>query len=254
MDAELTLEKAKKNCQSKKAIVQQHQQLQGSKQQSIVVDEIGRSDRGRQNYMWRSVRNQCPALGVTCRKCRRIGHYAKVCLSKTAAAAMRWRSTWKLHDLDADAEYSEDYLFLGAVSTRASDEDTAWTVKVRLKGEEMLFKIDTGAAVTIVSEPVYRKLKGLKLDKLNRILYGPAQQALKVLGQFTGNLSIRKHSHRENIYVVQQLHSNLLGLPAITALRLIKRVNTTYGGAGSILEQFPKVFTGLGTLGGKQWG
>ena len=105
-------------------------------------------------------------------------------------------------DLDADAEYSEDDLFLGAVSTRASDEDTAWTVNIRLEGEEVLFKIDTGAAVTIVSEPVYRKLKGPKLDKPNRILHGPAQQALEVLGQFTVNLSIGKHSHRENIYVV----------------------------------------------------
>ena len=196
------------------------------------------------------VRNQCPALGVTCRKCQRIGHYAKVCLSKTAAAAHEVEVDLEA-DLDADAEYSEDDLFLGAVSTRASDEDTAWTVNIRLEGEEVLFKIDTGAAVTIVSEPVYRKLKGPKLDKPNRILHGPAQQALEVLGQFTGNLSIGKHSHRENIYVVQQLHSNLLGLPAITALRLIKRVNATYGGAGSILEQFPEVFTGLGTLGGE---
>ena len=65
-------------------------------------------------------RNQCPALWVACRKCRRIDHY--VCLSKTAAA------------------------------------------------------------MTIVSEQVYQKIKGLKLDKPNRILHGPAQQALEVLG------------------------------------------------------------------------
>jgi len=41
-----------------------------------------------------------------------------------------------------------------------------------------------------------------------------------------------------------------LGLSAITALQLIQRINATHQVPADILEQFPKVFTGLGTLGG----
>jgi len=53
-----------------------------------------------------------------------------------------------------------------------------------------------------------------------------------------------------NIFVVRQLRNNLLGLSAITALQLIQRINATHQVPADILEQFPKVFTGLGTLGG----
>ena len=50
--------------------------------------------------------------------------------------------------------------------------------------------------------------------------------------------------------MVRDLHNNLLGLKAVTGLHLIQRVNATHQGSADILERFPKVFTGLGTLGG----
>ena len=42
---------------------------------------------------------------------------------------------------------------------------------------------------------------------------------------------------------------NLLGLPAITALKLAARVNAISDYRTMILENFPKVFQGLGNLG-----
>ena len=50
------------------------------------------------------------------------------------------------------------------------------------------------------------------------------------------------------MFVVRGLKNNLLGLPAIQALQLVQRVDTIRTGE-DIREQFPKVFTGLGTLG-----
>ena len=46
------------------------------------------------------------------------------------------------------------------------------------------------------------------------------------------------------------MHNNLLGLSALTALQLIQRINATHRVPADILKQFPKVFTGLGTLKG----
>ena len=48
--------------------------------------------------------------------------------------------------------------------------------------------------------------------------------------------------------MVRDLQNNLLGLPSITALNLIQRVNATRKSA-TIQEQFPDFFTGLGTMG-----
>ena len=52
-----------------------------------------------------------------------------------------------------------------------------------------------------------------------------------------------------DIYVVRGLKANLLGLPAITLLQLIQRLCTVKTESSDIEKQFPKVFSGLGTLG-----
>ena len=51
------------------------------------------------------------------------------------------------------------------------------------------------------------------------------------------------------MYVVKDLKTNLLGLPAITALNLVARVQSISGSKESLMKQHPKLFTGLGTLG-----
>ena len=59
----------------------------------------------------------------------------------------------------------------------------------------------------------------------------------------------KEHLHVEDIFAVWDLHNNLLGPTVIPALHLIQRVNATHQKLADILESFPKVFMGLGTLG-----
>ena len=102
--------------------------------------------------------------------------------------------------------------------------------------------------MTAISEETYKAIGKPKLQTPDRILYGPAKQALDVLGQFTTTVSHNKYSSQENVFVVRGLKMNLLRLPAITSLRLI---STTFAlqSAGNIPSQFPKAFTGFGTMG-----
>ena len=83
-----------------------------------------------------------------------------------------------------------------------------------------------------------------------KVLCGPAHQTLDVLGQFSVCLKHKKHSTQEFVYVVWGLKTNLLGLRTITALQLVQRVYTTYSEEPDVVKQFPKVFKGLGNLGG----
>ena len=55
-------------------------------------------------------------------------------------------------------------------------------------------------------------------------------------------------SSQQDVFVVKGLKRNLLGLPAITALELIARVDSLMDQT-EIMALFPKVFTGLGDLG-----
>ena len=113
----------------------------------------------------------------------------------------------------------------------------------------MVFKIDTGAEVSAISKEVFKELRGLKLHKPSRILYGPAQQTLKVLGQFKTTLSHKKNTSQETVFVVQGLQRNLLGLPAIKALKLVARVEDINLADNDVCSRFENLFHGLGNLG-----
>lgn len=258
LDSELTLEKAKKAVRQKEAVKAQHLQLrgEGTKKDPIVLDEVkgrtpplkkraarpfqktgGSHQTATKPQCQRCGRDKhapekCPARNATCHKCNRKGHFSAQCFSKTAAASTN--------------ELSLDSAFLGTVS---SEQEAVWTSTLLLGTKEIPFKLDTGAEVTAISEETYRMLGAKTLEKASKALYGPTCQSLKVLGQFTGLLKHQDHSSSQTIFVVRGLKTNLLGLPAITSLRLLQRINATHADEMDIRERFSKVFKGLGTLG-----
>ncbi len=263
MMADLTLEKAKKEIRQKEAVCEQQQELQaGVNKPCNNLDEVKQKPQSRykiskrgQHYKpqsngggarlpkqsqacmrcgkpYHSAPNKCPALSSTCFKCHRKGHYGSQCKSKTMA--------------EVEVSTDEEEIFLGAVTSK---KDNTWTVTVQLQQKDIQFKMDTGAEVTVISDKVYNSLPEVQLSKPTKTLYGPARQKLDVMGQFTGILTHGNHTHSENIFVVRDLQTNLLGLPSITSLQLIQRIDATLSETMTIQEQFPKVFTGLGTLG-----
>ena len=103
--------------------------------------------------------------------------------------------------------------------------------------------------MTAISEETYKTLKGAKLQKPSKKLHGPAHQALDVRGQFTASLAHSDHSTTQAVYVVRGLRFNLLGLPAIIALGLVREIELMEGSELHIQGRFGKVFQGLGNLG-----
>ena len=176
---------------------------------------------------------RCPAKAATCYKCNRKGHFSSQCFSKTVAASAE--------------ELSLDTAFLGALN---SGKTSPWTVTLKLEGTDIHFKIDTGAEVTAISERTFKSLKGVTLTKPTKILCSPAGRQMKVLGQFTGTLSSKDKQVNEPVYVIRGLRTNLLGLPAITVLKLVSRIDATSSTERQDwLAQYPSLFKGLGNLG-----
>jgi len=66
-----------------------------------------------------------------------------------------------------------------------NSQESAWSATVLVGKTEVQFKLDTGAAVTAITEETYKSLKSVTLKKPSKLLYGPARQELQVLGQFT---------------------------------------------------------------------
>ena len=87
------------------------------------------------------------------------------------------------------------------------------------------------------------------MEKAGRKLYGPGQYPLRVIGQFNGKVSYNGKESIETIFVVGGLQMNLLGLPAIIALKLIHVARLEAVSVSSIMDEFPALFQGLGNLG-----
>ncbi|KAL5509228.1 hypothetical protein EMCRGX_G004559 [Ephydatia muelleri] len=139
----------------------------------------------------------------------------------------------------------------GFVGILDAGGERPWFVTLQLQGISVRFKIDTGADVTVIPESVFKRIRNANLMHSDRILCGPAKNALHVIGQFNATLKHRGGVTSEEVYVVRGLQTPLIGLPAIKALGLVVRVCATESGdyATRILNSYPDLFTGLGTLG-----
>ena len=176
---------------------------------------------------------KCLASTATCHKCNRRGHFSAKCFSKTVAL------------VTSTEEGGLETAFLNVMS---SQQGTPWISSIQLEGKTVRFKLDTGADVTAISTEAHQHIGGTTLSPPSKALYGPARQTLNVLGQFPGTLRFGENTSQETIFVVEGLRTNLLGLQAITSLRMIRRIcNMT--AEEELFERFPKVFNGLGTIG-----
>ncbi|UYV77109.1 hypothetical protein LAZ67_14003339 [Cordylochernes scorpioides] len=109
------------------------------------------------NHDWKS----CPAMNSYCSKCKKKGHYAKVCRS------------------EAINEIKSEIAFLGSVE----DNSKKWIVPIKVNNRQINFKIDTGADVNVLPlQNYYQSFQRIKLEKSDKILQGPNGIPLKTVG------------------------------------------------------------------------
>ena len=192
-------------------------------------DKCGRCGRERHP------REKCPAKDAQCHSCGRKCHYSAMCRNKTVSAMQ---------------EDDSDMTFLDTVF---NNKKSVWISELIINSKEIPFKLDTGAEVTAISKETWKVLGEPSLQPTDKQLFGPAQQRLTVVGHFRCHLSHKGKHSQHQAFVVDHLKTNLLGLPAITALHLAIRTDSLQmqSTADDIQDKFPKVFRGLGTLAGE---
>ena len=87
-------------------------------------------------------RDQCPAKDAECYKCKKKGHFSSQCLTTTV------KEVTSSTEIRSPNEEDLDLAFLSAV---VSTDETSWIANIRVNGETMKFKVDTGAEVTAVT-------------------------------------------------------------------------------------------------------
>ena len=91
-----------------------------------------------------------------------------------------------------------------------------------MNGHDTLFKLDTGAAVTVLSDNV-EWLRSISLTETSYMLRGPGDFCLPVKGQFYATLKYGQTSITEPVYVLHNQACSLLSRKACVELGLIKR-------------------------------
>ena len=130
-----------------------------------------------------STRQECPAQEAVCHLCKKRGHFQSQCFH-----ARSQQSPAGIALLNADSD-EEDTIYLNTIGTVDSVIGSIWLEKVRINNTEVIFKIDTRAELTVITEDMLASLDCQdQIQKPNRVLCGPDGNRLPVVGQLDVNL------------------------------------------------------------------
>ncbi|GFR95786.1 Pol polyprotein [Elysia marginata] len=132
-----------------------------------------------------------------------------------------------LTHLDLQDPYSDSDsgdFFLNSLNGPGGDP---WTTKCLMNGKEhVVFKIDTGADVTVISLAQYKKLKEKPDLQTTRIHLNSPGGPIKCLGKFQALIQSDKNFEtNQTVYVIRTRSENLLGRRAIQAIGLVNVID-----------------------------
>ena len=166
----------------------------------------------------------CAAASATCRFCHRVGHYEVVCRRKNRQA----KETSEILAPQPEYQhvntapqalspvYSSDPLFMGEVNTQTSTDRPRFA-QISINGENINFKIDSGADVSVMSRAQYERLR-------NPPKLVPSDCPLKAYGGTPESIGMFRVCTPVEfwIYVVEGDGSNLLSRRTSLEMNLIK--------------------------------
>ncbi|XP_064479163.1 uncharacterized protein K02A2.6-like [Ornithodoros turicata] len=143
---------------------------------------------------------------------------------------------------------SDENVFAVATVSSTSKQNTP-QVALTVNGTTLMFTIDTGASVSVISRDTFCQLRGKpEIKKSNTRVYAfGSQQPLPIIGKICAALSYKDKTSTEDIFIIEKSVSSILSFTAATNLDLIK-VAYTVDKSQSPLVQFPSICSVVGKL------
>ena len=217
---------------------------------------------GRSNHPAR----ECRFKSASCHNCGKTGHISTVCRQprhsknksdnkggrrshrrqSQSTKCITSNSSMNTQTSDGgDKEADGEELSLFTVRQRNSPKPIV--VDVQINGRTVPMEVDTGAAVTIMSQTTWKTLfPDLSLQKSSIVLRTYTAEQMSVVGQREVTVSCNDQTQPLIITVVAGNGSSLLGRNWLEKLRLnwhqISNVSTVDGQLGNLLDEFQDVF------------
>ena len=152
----------------------------------------------------------CHALGLTCRKCGKRDHYAKVFLANGQP---------EVHQLEEAELESDDYVL--TVDPSDKHDRPCPRCIVKIQGTPINVQVDSGSPYTIIPKALYDSLfSECKLHKsdISPGRYGGSPIAIQ--GFFKATLQYKDRSGTNKVYVFKK-GATILGWSAHSKLRIV---------------------------------
>ena len=204
---------------------------------------------------------------VTCHRCRKKGHLQRACKSKEKASdetpaaddaptpktKTKSKSTHRVEEEESDSDDSDDSS-LRLVESKGTAHSPPIKVDVKLDDCVVKMEVDTGAAMTIMSETTFQGLwPGRDLQPSQVRLQAYTKEPIPVVGCCKVNTEYNGQSAQLSLLIVGGSGPTLLGRDWLSQIRLdwhqIHHVHSP--SLQALLARYPAVFQdGLGTLRG----
>lgn len=183
----------------------------------------------------------CPAMGKKCSKCGGVNHFASVCRNKKIKEV--------IYEQSSDDEISNLFIDSLCVATVNKNKTSAWIESLKVEGEIIKFKLDTGSEVNIIPLKIFKTIrKELSLIPTDFKLETYGGFKIKPMGSV--NLKVEFKSAKKLLnFIVADVSSNpILGLSSSVELGLLKRVDYTgiINKKEKIINEYKENFNGIG--------
>ena len=186
-------------------------------------------------------RNNCPAFGKKCMKCKKIGHFARRCRSAFV----------KTVDKEEESNSSTE---LDIVSVRVDNINCNWFQRVYFidKNKYIKFKIDTGAQCNIISKSCANSMGIKTFDKTNLKLTNYSGVNIVTEGQITMTCKIGQQTDSITFQVCSGAYQPILGLPSLIHFNIVQRIEseTDEVVVDDIVKKYEELFQGIGKVKG----
>lgn len=168
---------------------------------------------------------KCPAFETICSACKRIGHFARVCLNKGRATINDLPKIRNIKEsqptTDSNNRYSSSESLVDEINAIYNIKDKGNKAIINVKLDEIPFSMlyDPGAAQTVLSKKIWEKLGSPELTSAQNLM-AYSQVPVETLGKITVNVTFGNSRKTLNAFIVNTNDVPLFGLDWCQAFNL----------------------------------
>lgn len=133
-------------------------------------------------------KRECPVYGKSCYKCGRTNHFSNVCRAKMRRAQDVTKE--EKSESEDDDFYVSSIVKVGELSKTSK---SIWKELIQVNGKAIMFKIDTGSEINIISLKTYKLLSNEKkqMQRSHTILQAYSGTRISPIGKVNLSVEIR---------------------------------------------------------------